>query len=91
MQRRRRGWRAGWTAPGTRCRNFLPGGCEAAARVHLTRTICRRAERAVVSLARGHAVDEHLIVYLNRLGDLLFAYARLANHLAKVEDLPWIP
>lgn len=73
-------------------RNFiLPGGSEPAARLHVARTVCRRAERAVVSLARVHSVGPHLVVYLNRLSDLLFAYARLANHLAGVLDIPWLP
>jgi len=72
-------------------RNFIvPCGSEAACRFHLARTICRRAERAVVSLiGSGQAVNEHVLVYLNRLSDLLFAWARLANHRAGVEDVVW--
>ncbi len=72
--------------------NFvLPGGSEAAARLHLARTTCRRAERLTVTLARSQPVDALVIVYLNRLSDLLFAQARLANHLAGVPDVPWRP
>ena len=73
-------------------RNFvLPGGSESAARLHLARTVCRRAERAVVELSRSEAVGDAAVPYLNRLGDLLFAYARLANHEAGVADVVWIP
>lgn len=72
--------------------NFvLPGGCELAARLHLARTVCRRAERAVVGLSTGHRVGEFAIPYLNRLGDLLFAYARLANQLDNITDEVWLP
>lgn len=64
---------------------ILPGGDETAARLHLARTICRRAERLVVQLQ----ADALVVVYLNRLSDWLFVHARLANHLARVEDVPW--
>ena len=72
--------------------NFiLPGGSPPAAKLHLARTVCRRAERLVVGMARqpGEAVPPTLIVYLNRLSDLLFVMARVANHRAKVPDIPW--
>jgi cob(I)alamin adenosyltransferase len=72
-------------------RFILPGGTPAAAEVHLARTICRRAERLVVRL--GHQPGEHvaspLLVYLNRLSDLLFVLARAVNHRAGVADIPW--
>jgi cob(I)alamin adenosyltransferase len=55
----------------------LPGGSEAAARLHLARALCRRAERSVVSLAQASPVDDGIIVYLNRLSDLLFVLARV--------------
>jgi cob(I)alamin adenosyltransferase len=72
-------------------RNFvLPGGSEAAAALHLARTVCRRAERRVVTLAHGAHIDEAVIIYLNRLSDYLFTLARLANHRAGVEDIPWL-
>lgn len=69
----------------------LPGGSPAAAALHLARTVCRRAERRVVSLARTATIEEGVIVYLNRLSDLLFTLARLANRRAGVEDVPWVP
>jgi cob(I)alamin adenosyltransferase len=70
---------------------ILPGGSELAARLHLARTVCRRAERCIVRLAHNEAVEPALIRYTNRLGDLLFAMARRANQLAGVEDVPWEP
>jgi cob(I)alamin adenosyltransferase len=71
-------------------KNFvLPGGTEAAARLHLARTVCRRAERRVITLAHDAHIDENIIIYLNRLSDYLFTLARLANHRAGVEDVPW--
>lgn len=70
---------------------ILPGGSAASAHLHLARTICRRAERWVVSLS--HHTEEDvpatLIVYLNRLSDLLFVMARMANHRAEISDIPW--
>lgn len=72
--------------------NFvLPGGDPAAAALHLARTVCRRAERRVVSLARGATIEDGVIIYLNRLSDLLFTLARLANRRAGVPDVPWVP
>jgi len=71
-------------------RNFiLPGGCEAAARLHLARTICRRAERLAVALAAQEPVDSVVVIYLNRLSDWLFVQARWSNHAAGVADSPW--
>ena len=69
----------------------LPGGSAAAAALHLARTVCRRAERRVVTLSHGAHVGEEWIVYLNRLSDLLFTLARLANRRVSVDDVPWIP
>jgi cob(I)alamin adenosyltransferase len=70
--------------------NFvLPGGTELAARLHLARTVCRRAERGIVALAQRTTIDPMVIVYLNRLSDLLFAYALAANHRAGVDDIVW--
>lgn len=68
----------------------LPGGSLAASHLHLARCVCRRAERRVVALARESDVREVVIRYLNRLSDLLFTWARLANHRAQVPDVPWI-
>ena len=71
-------------------KNFvLPGGTELAARLHLARTVCRRAEREVIALARVGPVNEQLRIYLNRISDLLFAMARRANKQAGVPDVPW--
>lgn len=70
---------------------ILPGGSETAARLHLARTVCRRAERAVVTLSQAQQVRHEAIIYLNRLSDLLFALARLANHEAGVVDVEWSP
>lgn len=68
---------------------ILPGGCELAARLHLARTVCRRAERACVAL-QSHTPDvAHAVIYLNRLSDLLFALARRANQIAGIDDVPW--
>ena len=69
----------------------LPGGTPAAAALHLARTVCRRAERRVVTLAREAHVDPDHAIYLNRLSDLLFTLARLANHRAGLPDVPWVP
>ena len=69
----------------------LPGGTGAAAYLHLARTVCRRAERRVVSLSHQAQVGAEWITYLNRLSDLLFTLARLANRRAGVDDVPWMP
>jgi len=70
-------------------RNFiLPGGSELAARLHLARTICRRAERLVVALPSEPAVA-FTVCYLNRLSDWLFTEARRANDLARIPDVIW--
>jgi cob(I)alamin adenosyltransferase len=69
----------------------LPGGTELAARLHIARTVCRRAERAMVKLARHETVNPHAIIFVNRVSDLLFAMARLANRKAGVADVPWMP
>jgi cob(I)alamin adenosyltransferase len=70
---------------------ILPGGTPAAAYIHLARTVCRRAERLTVRLSRaeGENVSSALIVYLNRLSDLLFVLARVVNHRAGIADTPW--
>jgi cob(I)alamin adenosyltransferase len=70
---------------------ILPGGTLAAAQIHLARTICRRAERLTVKLSRqpGEDVPGSLVIYLNRLSDLLFVVARVVNHQAGVADIPW--
>ena len=70
---------------------ILPGGTKAAASLHLARTVCRRAERRCVPLFRAGKVGVEVIVYLNRLSDLLFTMARVANFRAGVQDVPWAP
>jgi len=67
----------------------LPGGTPTAAALHLARTVCRRAERSVVHLSHVEKVPDDVITYLNRLSDLLFTLARLANHRAKIPDVTW--
>ena len=67
----------------------LPGGTPKAAALHLARTICRRAERRVVTLSRQAEVPADFLIYLNRLSDLLFTLARLANHRAGAGDVTW--
>ena len=67
----------------------LPGGTAKAGALHLARTVCRRAERAVVSLAHESEVPELFLIYLNRLSDLLFTLARLANHREGRHDTTW--
>jgi cob(I)alamin adenosyltransferase len=70
---------------------ILPGGSEASAALHLARTVARRAERAVVEMAQAESVDGEILVYLNRLSDLLFELARLMNLRAGIPDTPWTP
>jgi len=71
-------------------RNFiLPGGTELAARLHLARTVCRRAERLLVAFALDQAISPTLLTYFNRLSDWLFTQARRANQIAGVEDVLW--
>lgn len=67
----------------------LPGGTQKAAALHVARTVCRRAERSVVSLAGTSDVPDLFLVYLNRLSDLLFTLARLANHRDGRGDVTW--
>ncbi len=69
-------------------RFILPGGGRAGAVLHLARTVCRRAERRMVALGPG-AIESDLLVYINRLSDLLFTLARLVNHRAGVPELEW--
>lgn len=71
---------------------ILPGGSEMGAMLHLARTVCRRAERRVVKLGEAEThLASHLVVYLNRLSDLLFVAARSANWDANCEEHPWRP
>ena len=69
----------------------LPGGTAAAAHLHVARTVCRRAERAVVMLADHEEIGVNVIAYVNRLSDLFFILARGANHAVGRPDVLWVP
>jgi cob(I)alamin adenosyltransferase len=69
---------------------ILPGGTPAAAWCHLARTVCRRAERDVVTLTRTESINPQVLIYLNRLSDLLFVLARIGNDQGK-QDVLWKP
>ena len=68
---------------------ILPGGSEKAAALHFARTVCRRAERRVVTLGRQTPLPDLVVIYLNRLSDLLFTLARLANRKAGSGEVVW--
>lgn len=68
---------------------ILPGGSEAAAKAHLARTICRRAERNILGLAEEDYVDPAVIKYINRLSDYLFIAARYLNFIGGIEEIKW--
>jgi cob(I)alamin adenosyltransferase len=79
-----------WNAELAPLKEFiLPGGSRAAAAAHLARTVCRRAERVVVALARKEPVSETARQYLNRLSDLLFVAGRRLNRAAGMGDVQW--
>jgi cob(I)alamin adenosyltransferase len=81
-----------WDAELAPLRQFvLPGGTRAAAALHLARCVCRRAERRVAALAEEADVAPETIAYLNRLSDLLFVAARVANHRSGVAEKLWDP
>jgi len=68
---------------------IMPGGTPKAAALHVARTVCRRAERAVVRLQHDVEIPQVVIVYLNRLSDLLFVLARVANRRAGAGEVTW--
>lgn len=68
---------------------ILPGGSRPAALAHVSRTVCRRAERTLVTAAATDAISSHARVYLNRLSDLLFVLARVLNRAAGLPDVLW--
>lgn len=68
---------------------ILPGGCEAAAFCHLARTVCRRAERRLITLGSGEKINPVTVQYLNRLSDLLFVMARALNRAEQRPDVLW--
>lgn len=73
-------------------RNFiLPGGSPGAAQLHVARTVCRRAERAVATLAHEESIGGQVLPYLNRLSDALFVMARYENHQAGIPEPLWQP
>ncbi len=69
----------------------LPGASRLDAELHVCRTVCRRAERLLVHLARQQSVPEEAVRYLNRLSDALFVWSRWANHLLSVPETLWAP
>ncbi len=68
---------------------ILPGGAKAASFLHVARTVCRRAERLVVALKKSEEISDEVIIFLNRLSDLLFMLARYANKVSGIKDVPW--
>lgn len=68
---------------------ILPGGSKTASLLHLARAVSRRAERAIVALSHKEKVNPDIIVYLNRLGDLLFIHARFVNYRKRVPEVIW--
>jgi cob(I)alamin adenosyltransferase len=72
-------------------KNFiLPGGGKSGSLLHVARTLARRAERRVVALRETDEVDTHILIYLNRLSDLLFTMARYVNYQEKQKEIKWI-
>ena len=69
----------------------LPGGSRLNAELHIARTVCRRAERALVTLARGETTPSEAVRYLNRLGDALFVWSRWASHITGGWETLWEP
>lgn len=73
-------------------RNFiLPGGSKSSAMLHVCRTICRRAEREIVALKSSEIVNQNIIVFLNRISDLLFVLSRYENKVSNYPDTIWNP
>jgi cob(I)alamin adenosyltransferase len=70
---------------------ILPGGGEVSARLHVARTVCRRAERRVVALAKKEALGPHDVPYLNRLSDALFVFGRWAAKMDGAQEPVWQP
>ena len=73
-------------------KNFiLPGGHQLISATHISRTVCRRAERLIINLSESEDVEEIIIRYLNRLSDYLFVLARKQGHDLKIKEIPWKP
>ncbi len=84
------GWIDQSEAPLEPLKNFvLPGGSPSAAELHRARTVCRRAERRTLTAGRSSPIRPEVVIYLNRLSDLLFVLARYENHSASIADIPW--
>jgi len=72
-------------------KNFIiPGGDKGSVKLHVCRTICRRAERRAVKLSKKENIGENILIFLNRLGDLFFVIARYQNKISGIEDTKWI-
>jgi ATP:cob(I)alamin adenosyltransferase len=69
---------------------ILPGGTVLASHLHCARTVCRRVERSTVHLSRSEKISNDVLIYLNRLSDLLFVLARYANHIEKKKETQWL-
>ena len=73
-------------------KNFiLPGGHPAVSLVHICRTVCRRTERSIISLAHDAEVDQVILQFMNRLSDYLFIFARVLSKLLNAPEVPWSP
>jgi len=68
---------------------ILPGGDEVASKIHLARSICRRAEINIIELSESEQINKKCQIYMNRLSDLLFVIARLTNKRKKIKDVAW--
>jgi cob(I)alamin adenosyltransferase len=73
-------------------KNFIiPGGSKGAALLQVCRTVCRRAEREVVALNDKVKIEKNIIIFLNRLSDLLFVLSRFENKVSNHPDIKWTP
>jgi len=68
---------------------ILPGGSKSAAQLHLARTICRRAEREIVVLAQQEEINQKIVIFVNRISDLLFVLSRIENKASGIPDQKW--
>lgn len=68
---------------------IIPGGSKTASLLHLARTVCRRAEREIIALSQKEMLSPDLIIYMNRVGDLLFVQARYVNYQKKIPETTW--
>jgi len=68
---------------------ILPGGSKSAAQLHIARTICRRAEREIVLLSQQEEINQNIVIFVNRISDLLFVLSRIENKTAEIPDQKW--